>query len=70
MSRLMTLYRKTNGGVTMLPENEFQEYAALRKAEYQEARNNVKLIKPSAIVKPVKSDSGDIVGWEINICQK
>lgn len=65
MNRLLELYRKTRGGHVLLPENEFQEYAALRKKEYQDRRTEL-YTDPKVVcgsVKTVKDDAGDIIGF-------
>ena len=62
MTRLTELYKKTNGGHTLLNDADFEEYSQLRKEEYQTRRDE--LIKSGAVeVKVCKDDTGDIIGW-------
>lgn len=62
MDRLIKLYRKTQGGHVRLPDDELEEYATLRKLEYQTRRGELEQLGCTDI-RPHKDDTGDIVGW-------
>jgi len=62
LTRLKKLYKKTGGGHIILSEDEFIEYAALRKQEYQERKAEL-IEKGATDIKAVKDDSDDIVGF-------
>lgn len=60
--RLLILYKKTNGGHVLLSDEEYKEYANLRKEEYQERRSEL-IAQGFKNIRPVKDDVGDIIGW-------
>ena len=62
MSRLLDLYKQTRGGHNMLSEDDLEEYAGLRKAEFQDARARLEA-EGITDIHPVKDSSGDIIGW-------
>ena len=62
LGRLKNLYTKTNGGHTLLPEDEFIEYGELRRQEYQERKAEL-IANGCTDIHPVKDSQGDIVGW-------
>lgn len=62
MDRLLELYRKTKGGHKLLSDDDFAEYAALRKLEYQTRKDELQTAGKKN-VKVVKSDDDDIIGW-------
>lgn len=59
---LLALYHKTGGGHITLSDADLTAYAALRKKEYQERRNELKT-QGKTNIKPVKDEAGDIIGW-------
>ena len=62
MDELIGLYRKTNGGQTILSEKDFKRYTELRKKEFQDSRD--KLLKEGKTdIHPCKDEAGDIIGW-------
>lgn len=62
MKRLLELYKKTQGGHVVLPEEEFEEYATLRKLEYQTRRGELEELGCTDI-RPHKDAQGDIIGF-------
>lgn len=62
-TRLEELYKQTGGGHKLLSEDDLTEYAALRKREYQAARERLKA-QGMRDIHPVKDSAGDIVGWQ------
>lgn len=66
-ARLIVIYRKTDGGHTQLSDEEYVEYAALRKKEYQDMKTELLTNPNTATVRAVKDDAGDIVGWVVGL---
>jgi hypothetical protein len=62
MGRLLELYKKTQGGHVLLPDEELEEYGHLRKVEYQLRKVELEQLGCTNI-KPVKDDTGDIIGF-------
>ena len=58
----MELYRKTQGGTVLLPDEEYEEYAVLRKLEYQTRRGELEELGCTDI-RPHKDAQGDIIGF-------
>jgi len=64
-ARLQKLYRKTGGGHILLEREEYTEYAALRKQEYTEFRDDI--LARGGKCNAVKDDAGDIIGFQYSV---